>query len=325
MRPRVRPRGPHRWCSRPRAPSLVDAGGAPPVARLRRGGPSLHRPVPAPKALDGRWWWRHSLWIVWTFSLGLFNWLAFLYIGVRARRWLWLLASLVYLLPIALTVASVGSGYLGLAIGFQLFMSGVSMLHAFVATAPVPGHHVRRPSEWDAPAPPPVLVRSPRPALPRGLDDDVATVIRDAQTQVDEIAAVAEAIEKPDVRRKVSLLCRTAESILLELRNEPGQVSLARPFLSYYLEAANRIVRGYVDLSRRDLDSPDTRTTLARAEASLDSIQRAFDSQLAGLLQHQVLDLDSEIALLEKTVQMDTLMSTPTSRPDTVPKTGGAR
>jgi len=282
-------------------------------------------PFPPRKRSDGRWWWRHSLWIIWTFSLGLLNWLAFLYIGVRARRRLWLLASLLYLLPIALTVASVGSGYLGLAIGFQLFMSGVSILHAFVARPRYRAIMFGDPPSGTAPAPPPVLNRSLRPALPRGLDDDVAEVIRGAQTQVDALAAVAEAVEKPDVRRKVSLLCRTAESILLELRNEPGQVSLARPFLSYYLEAADRIVRGYVDLSLRDLDSPDTRTTMARAEASLDSIQWAFDSQLAGLLQHQMFDLDSEIALLEKTVQMDTMMSAPASRPDAVPKTGGAR
>ena len=59
-----------------------------------------------------------------------------------------------------------------------------------------------------------------------------------------------------------------------------------RPFLSYYLEAAHRIVRGYADLSLRGLDSPDAADTLARAEASLDSIQQAFESQLAGLLQH---------------------------------------
>ena len=310
-------------------------GGASPTGATPAGAPSVGAstaaprpyigPFPPRKRSDGRWWWRHSLWIVWTFSLGLFNWLAFLYIGMRARRWLWLLASLVYLLPIALTVASVGSGYLGLAIGFQLFMSGVSVLHAFVARPRYRAIMFGDPPRGTAPAPPPVLVRSPRPALPRGLDDDLAVAIRSAQTQVDEIAVVAEAIEKPDVRRKVSLLCATAENILMELRNEPGHVPLARPFLSYYLEAANRIVSGYVELSRRGFDSPETRTTLARAEVSLDSIQRAFDSQLAGLLQHQVLDLDSEIALLEKTVQMDNLMSASVPHSDSVPKTGGAR
>jgi 5-bromo-4-chloroindolyl phosphate hydrolysis protein len=318
--------------------ALIDTTGVgAPAARMSAdGAPFSGAPVAAPRSYigpfpparkrsDGRWWWRHSLWIVWTFSLGLFNWLAFLYIGIRARRSLWLLASLVYLLPIALTIAAIGSGHLGLAIGFQLFMSGASVLHAFVARPRYRAIMFGDPPSGTAPAPPPVLVRSDRPALPRGLDNDIATVIRSAQTQVDDIAAAADSIEKPDIRRKVGRLCRTAEDILVELRNEPGQVPLARPFLSYYLEAANRIVSGYVELSRRGFDSPETHTTLARAEASLDSIQRAFDGQLAGLLQHQVLDLDSEIALLEQTVQMDNLTNATTPRPDPATKTGGAR
>ena len=299
--------------------SVASAGGTSTTPRPYVGA------FPPRRRSEGRWWWRHSLWIVWTFSLGLFNWLAFLYIGIRARRSLWLLASLFYLLPIALTVASVGSGYLGLAIGFQLFVSGVSVLHAFIARPRYRAIMFGDPPSGTAPAPPPVLARAPRPALPRGLDEDVVAVIRTAQAQVDDIAAAAEGIQKPDVRRKAGLLCGTAEDILTELRREPGQVPLARPFLSYYLEAAGRIVRGYVDLSRRGVDSPETHSTLARAEASLGSIQRAFDSQLAGLLQHEVLDLASEIALLEKTVEMDGFMNEPAPRPNPVTKTGGAR
>jgi hypothetical protein len=270
-----------------------------------------------------RWWWRHSLWIAWTFSLGLFNWLAFLFIGIRARRALWLLASLLYLMPIVLTIAAIGTGFLGPAIAFQLFVAGVSVLHAFVARPRYRAIMFGDPPAGVAPAPPPVLDRSGYRSLPRGLDEGTVELIREAQRQVDEIATVAEDIEKPDVRRKVGLLCRTAEKILVELRTEPTQVSLARPFLSYYLEAAHRIVRGYAELSVRGFSSSDTVDTLARAEASLDSVQHAFDGQLAGLLQHQVMDLESEISLLEKTVQMDTLMSTPAMRLDSTPKTGG--
>jgi hypothetical protein len=314
------------------APAVPAVGGSAPstaAPAAQAAAPAATRPFanvfPARKRSDGRWWWRHSLWIAWTFSLGFFNWIAFLFIGIRARRALWLLASLLYLLPMALTIASIGTGYLGLAIGFQLFMAGVSVLHAFVARPRYRAIMFGDPPLGVAPAPPPVLDRSSRRPLPRGLDADMAAVIRDAQQQVDEIAAAADGIEKPDVRHKAGLLCRTAEEILVELRTEPAQVPLARPFLSYYLEAAHRIVRGYADLSLRSFGSSETVDTLARAEASLDSIQRAFDSQLAGLLQHQVMDLDSEIALLEKTVQMDTLMDTAAMRPDPTPKTGGPR
>ena len=169
-------RGPRRWCSRPRAPSHV-ARRRRPRRRRRppRGGPSLRRPVPA--AESGR-----------TAGGGGATPCGSCGPSPSACSTgspsctsesgrggaLWLLASLVYLLPIALTVASVGSGYLGLAIGFQLFMSGVSMLHAFVARPRYRAIMFGDPPSGTAPAPPPVLVRSPRPALPRGLDDDVA-------------------------------------------------------------------------------------------------------------------------------------------------------
>ncbi len=292
-------------------------------------GSAATRPYPGPfpprPRGDRRWWWRHSIWIVLTFTVGFFNWLAFLYIGVRARRVAWLLASLGYLIPITLTVAAIGSSYLGVAIGFQLLMSGVSVMHAFIARPRYRAIMFGDPPAGIGPAPPPLLPRASRPALPRGLDEDVAVVIREAQTQVDEIAAAAESIEKPQIRHKIALLCRTAEDILAELRKDPGQVSLARPFLSYYLEAAHRIVRGYADLAHRGLDTEDALSTMARAEASLASIQRAFDGQLAALLQHQVLDLDSEIALLEKTVQMDSIMTAPVAEAGPTAKTGGGR
>ena len=193
----------------PGALAAMDVGtpapGAPPAAARPYIGP-----FPPRKRSTGRWWWRHSLWIVWTFSLGLFNWLAFL-TSDAGTAGLWLLASLVYLLPIALTVASIGSGYLGLAIGFQLFMSGVSMLHAFVARPRYRAIMFGDPPSGAAPAPPPVLVRALRAGSSPGARRRHCGGDPGRADQVDEIAAVAEAIEKPDVRRKVSLLCRTAE------------------------------------------------------------------------------------------------------------------
>ncbi|NLG65713.1 MAG: hypothetical protein GX537_08935, partial [Actinobacteria bacterium] len=59
----------------------------------------------------------------------------------------------------------------------------------------------------------------------------------------------------------------------------------------------------------RGQKSAEVEETLARAEASLQSIQRSFDQQLGALLQRDVIDLDSEIALLEKTVEMDSMMT----------------
>ena len=42
------------------------------------------------------WEWLHSLWIAWTLPLGFTSWIAFFYIGWRARRAKWLLWGLLY-------------------------------------------------------------------------------------------------------------------------------------------------------------------------------------------------------------------------------------
>jgi hypothetical protein len=254
-----------------------------------------------------RWWWRHSLWILWTFTLGFLNWLAFFYIGVRARSAVWIAAGFVYLLPVLLTFGTIGTGWLRFALPLQLFVSAASVLHAFAARPryrAIMFGDVPRP-QLEAPPRPPALPSAARPALPRGMDEETAAIIRTAQERIDTMIETAGDIGAQDVRDKVARICETAEKILAELIAAPAQIEFARAFLSYYLEAAERIVCGYADLSAQHVRDPDVEATLSRAVTSLDSIQQAFDKELAAVLQRDLIDLDSEIALLEKTVQMD--------------------
>jgi hypothetical protein len=255
-----------------------------------------------------RFWWRHSLWIGWTFTLGFFNWLAFVYIGIRARHAAWTLAGFAYLMPLILTAAAFGTPlFRGFAV-LQLFVSAGSVAHALylrpyyraVMFGDAPRNSLPAP-----PQDPRLLPPAERPALPRGIDEAAGEVILAARRQVDAVRETAGAIGKRAVQDKVVRLCQTADLILDELVSKPRKVDAARSFLTYYLDAAQRIVDGYALLASRPTSSPDIARALARAEASLDSVQTAFDRQLAGVLEDRVLDLESEIELLEKTVHMD--------------------
>ena len=158
------------------------------------------------------------------------------------------------------------------------------------------------------PAPPQdprLLPPAERPPLPRDVDDAAGEVILAARRQVDAVRETAGGIGKRPVQDKVVRLCETADQILNELATRPRKVDSARGFLTYYLDAAQRIVDGYAQLATRSTSSPEIAAALARAEASLDSVQTAFEGQLANVLEDRVLDLESEIELLEKTVHMD--------------------
>jgi hypothetical protein len=87
----------------------------------------------------GRTWeWLHSLWIVWTLTLGFTSWIAFFYIGSRARRVRWLLWGLLYFTAFAAVAAiatfgtvSSGSRIWGVATGLMVVAGIFSAVHAF--------------------------------------------------------------------------------------------------------------------------------------------------------------------------------------------------
>lgn len=255
-----------------------------------------------------RFWWRHSLWLLWTFTFGLFNWAAFMYVGVRARKAQWIAAGFVYLLPLAATIATIGTVWLRIALPVQVLVAAISVVHAFAVRPQyraIMFGDAHRPGLVSPPQPPALMPPVNRPALPRGTSDDVVSLIEVAHDRLRLLQNEAARVGKPAIRAKVARLVTTGDRILSELAQRPGRTSAARPFLTYYVDVAGRIVVRYVDLSGRHVDSDEMKDLLARAEASLDSVQAAFDQQLETLLSSDVIDLDSEITLLEKMVDSE--------------------
>jgi hypothetical protein len=256
-----------------------------------------------------RWWWRHSLWIGWTFTLGFLNWVSFMYIGVRARHTPWILMGFAYLVPLILTIMAIGTPLLQAAVVVQILASAASVVNALYVR---PYYRAimfgdASPRSLPAPPEPPALAAGARPRLPKNIDERAADVLQPARRQVDAILRTAGAIGKPAVRDEVVALCSTADHIIAELAAQPRKLDAARGFLTYYLDAAQRIVDGYVNLGRRGSSTAEINQTLERAESSLKVVQQAFDRQLANVLEDRAMDLDSEIELLERTVRSETM------------------
>lgn len=82
----------------------------------------------------GKQWERwHSLWIGWTFTAGMFNWIAFLYVGVRARRQRWVLWGAFYSIPfiLAMVFAEGSEAVMDAVVALMIVMGIVSIVHAF--------------------------------------------------------------------------------------------------------------------------------------------------------------------------------------------------
>jgi len=79
------------------------------------------------------WEWLHSLWMLWTLTLGVFSWVAFFYVGLRARRPRWLVWGAVYFAAFLAAVVVSGSESRGgdTLIGLMIIAGMVSVVHAF--------------------------------------------------------------------------------------------------------------------------------------------------------------------------------------------------
>ena len=73
------------------------------------------------------------------------------------------------------------------------------------------------------------------------------------------------------------------------------------------MDSTLKIVDKYIDLSARGIKSADLVQSLAKVEELLDTIYHAFEKQLEILVKDDVMDLDTELKLLESTIKMEGL------------------
>lgn len=81
------------------------------------------------------WRFRHSLWIGWTFALGFFSWLAFVYIGLRTHHPRWLLWGAFYAAPLmlfAIFTVNLPQRWSDITLNATVVLGIVSVVHAFL-------------------------------------------------------------------------------------------------------------------------------------------------------------------------------------------------
>ncbi|HTY01638.1 MAG TPA: 5-bromo-4-chloroindolyl phosphate hydrolysis family protein [Bacteroidota bacterium] len=134
-------------------------------------------------------------------------------------------------------------------------------------------------------------------------------MIAEGEEKVKTLTSLAASVKKPEIRDKCMHLAQVASKVINDVKESPKDAKRVRQFLNYYLNATCTILERYTELSSRNLNSSEVQAGLAKVEALLDSIQHVFEQQLVAVAQDEILDLDTEIKLLQQTLQLDNLTS----------------
>ena len=112
-------------------------------------------------------------------------------------------------------------------------------------------------------------------------------------------------IKKNDVAEKVQEICRVGLEIFDNLAKHPEDIKKAKQFINYYLDTTEKIVSQYVELSSVKKMTPEIEESLKNVEEILDSVKDTFEKQLASLLDDDLLNLDTEIKVLKRTMELE--------------------
>ena len=132
-------------------------------------------------------------------------------------------------------------------------------------------------------------------------------MLDDGARKLQDIRNIEKKIKDDSVIRKIKGIEEVTAKILAEIKKDPSIFSDARQFLKYYLDSTVKILEKYVELGSQNLNDASIKNSLAKVEGILGDLQAAFEKQLAGLLAHDVMDLDAELNLLQQTIKMEGL------------------
>jgi len=133
-----------------------------------------------------------------------------------------------------------------------------------------------------------------------------------AQSQISEgvkkltaIRNMTRMIPNNEAAKKIQEICKTGMEIFDYIKKNPGNLKKAKMFINYYLDTTEKIIIQYAELAKRSDLTDDMKKTLADVEATLDSMRVTYKKQLTSLFEDDILDLNTEISVLKKTIKLE--------------------
>lgn len=135
--------------------------------------------------------------------------------------------------------------------------------------------------------------------------------LEEGYSKLKELKGYLKKIPYGKTKEKVKGITKKTQKILSNLEAEPKNIKAAKQFLNYYLDAFNKIMKRYVELSSYEHKTAETNDLLLKVEENLDSVDSTFQKQLSMLHDKKVLELDVELSVLKKMMETDGIKSDP--------------
>ena len=111
-----------------------------------------------------------------------------------------------------------------------------------------------------------------------------------------------------DLSKQMDQLDEVAGRIFRTVAEQPGKAPQIRRFMNYYLPTTLKMLQGYRKMDERQVTGENAQATRTQIRKAMDVVLKAFNKQLDALYQDDMLDLSTDIDVMETMLKQDGLI-----------------
>ena len=144
--------------------------------------------------------------------------------------------------------------------------------------------------------------------IPKTGDSAVDSLVEKGQEMLAQIRRENDLIPDARLSERMAQLDDVADRIFRTVAEKPQNAPQIRRFMDYYLPTTLKMLAGYRKMDERQLSGGEAEKTRAQIQEAMDMVVGAFEKQLNTLYQDDMMDISTDIDVLETLLRQDGLV-----------------
>lgn len=144
--------------------------------------------------------------------------------------------------------------------------------------------------------------------IPKTGNSQVDSLVEKGQDMLRQIRDENNLIPDAELSAQMDQLDDVAGRIFRTVAEQPEKAPQIRRFMDYYLPTTLKMLAGYRKMDERGVSGDNAAATRAQIRKAMDVVLKAFDKQLDAMYQNDMLDLSTDIDVMETMLKQDGLI-----------------
>ena len=144
--------------------------------------------------------------------------------------------------------------------------------------------------------------------IPKTGDEALDSLVEKGQEMLAQIRHENDLIPDAQLSAQMNELDDVANRIFRTVAEQPQKAPQIRRFMDYYLPTTLKMLSGYRKMEERQISGKSAQETRSQIRQAMDTVLKAFHKELDALYQDEMLDISTDIDVMETMLRQDGLI-----------------